>query len=81
MRVLCRALGAAKACTDLNLQGNQIGDEGAAALAQALREGAMPRLRELNLAKNGIGTKGVAAFTDSLRAGGAPKLQLSLIHI
>ena len=80
-QVLCRALRAAKACKDLNLQGNKIGDEGAAALAQALREGAMPRLKGLNLGKNGIGTKGVAALADSLREGGAPDLKVIWITV
>ena len=79
--VLCRAQRAAAACESLALQGNKMGDEGAAALAQALREGAMPQLAELNLGRNRIGSKGVAALAESLRQGGAPKLRLVWVAV
>ena len=51
--VLSKALHAAKDLVELDLDRNPaIGDEGAAALAAALREGAAPKLREIALRYN-----------------------------
>ena len=47
VKVLSKALHAAKAVTGLKLQDNRITAEGVAALAACLREGAAPKLREI----------------------------------
>ncbi|CAK0835979.1 unnamed protein product, partial [Prorocentrum cordatum] len=61
----------------LNLSENNVGDEGAAALAAALRApGALPSLQELHLGRNRVGDEGAAALAAALRAPGAlPSLQ------
>ncbi|CAK0866673.1 unnamed protein product [Prorocentrum cordatum] len=68
----------------LNLSYNSMGDEGAAALAEALRApGALPSLQTLNLSFNSMGAEGAAALAEALRAPGAlPSLQtLNLARI
>ena len=50
--MLSKALHAAKELTDLNLQMNAITDEGFAALAACLREGAAPKLEGLTISRN-----------------------------
>ncbi|CAK0872197.1 unnamed protein product [Prorocentrum cordatum] len=62
----------------LGLDGNRVGDEGAAALAAALRApGALPSLQLLGLDGNRVGDEGAAALAAALRAPGAlPRLQL-----
>ena len=50
----------------LALNGNQIGNAGATALAAALCRGAMPSLQELHLGKNAIGDKGLIALAEPL---------------
>ena len=75
MLALCEALRAAHAggglrkLETLNLNGNQMGDGAAAALAALLEEGAMPNLKELKLFNNQIGDDGVAALASALRGG------------
>ena len=75
---LCEALRAAHAdgglrkLETLNLNGNQMGDRAAAALAALLEEGAMPNLKELWLESNRIGDDGVAALASALRGGALP---------
>ena len=69
-----RALHAAKAVGSLMLNDNDIGSEGAAALAAALREGAGPELWGIDLNDNHIGIEGAAALAAALREGAAPKL-------
>ncbi|CAK0835981.1 unnamed protein product [Prorocentrum cordatum] len=67
----------------LDLSGNNVGDEGAAALAAALRApGALPSLQKLDLRSNNVGDEGAAALAAALRAPGAlPRLQeLDLSH-
>jgi len=52
VKVLSKALHAAKALTGLYLASNAITDEGMAALAACLREGAAPKLRDIRLYGN-----------------------------
>jgi hypothetical protein len=73
-KVLCRALIAAKALRQLELSGQSWGDDGVAALAVGLREGAAPELRALELRHNSISDVGVAALAACLREGAAPAL-------
>ena len=64
--VLSKALHAAKDLKELNLNSNEaIGDEGAAALAAALREGAAPKLRELWLHGTKVSRKAKQALRDA----------------
>ena len=56
----------------LVLEGNQMGDGAAAALAALLEEGAMPNLYVLDLRDNQIGDDGVAALASALRGGALP---------
>ena len=61
-----------------NLQLNsQMGDEGAAVVARALRAGCMPRLNTLYLNKIGMGDAGADALAAAVA--GAPKLQLMVV--
>ncbi|CAK0833706.1 unnamed protein product [Prorocentrum cordatum] len=62
----------------LGLARNRVGDEGAAALAEALRApGALPSLQVLSLDENLVGDEGAAALAEALRAPGAlPSLQV-----
>ena len=53
--------------TDLNLNYNEIGDEGATALASALRVNSNPLVTTLWLGANGIGDKGAASIAEALR--------------
>ncbi|CAK0906553.1 unnamed protein product, partial [Prorocentrum cordatum] len=71
------ASGAAPRLQRLYLSSNRVGDEGAAALAEALRApGALPRLQRLYLFDNRVGDEGAAALAEALRAPGAlPSLQ------
>ena len=75
---LCEALRAAHAdgglrrLETLGLNGNQMGDGAAAALAALLEEGAMPNLKALTLMDNQIADDGVAALTSALRGGALP---------
>ena len=63
------ASGALPNLERLNVFGNQLGDDGAAALATALRQspGALPKLRVLELGGNGIGDAGMMALASVLR--------------
>ena len=66
-RVLCGALRDAKELKTLFLDDNQIGDEGAAALAACLREGGAPKLEELHLRRNKIGDEAKAALREAVK--------------
>ena len=57
---------------ELALRYNQIGDDGVAALASALRGGALPACTVINLSYNQIGDDGVAALASALRGGALP---------
>ena len=57
---------------ELNLYGNQMGDETAAALASLLEAGAMPKLKTLRLGGNRIGEAGMAALASAVRGGALP---------
>ena len=78
MLTVCEALRAAHAggglrkLETLYLNGNQMGDGAAAALAAPLEEGAMPNLKALWLSKNQISNDGVAALASALRGGALP---------
>ena len=76
---LCEALRAAHAggglrkLEILNLDGNQMGDGAAAALAALLEEeGAMPNLERLWLSNNQISDAGVTALASALQGGALP---------
>jgi hypothetical protein len=62
---------------ELYLFYNGIGNDGARALADALRHTAAP-LRELHLASNNIGDDGARALADALRHTAAPLTRLNL---
>ena len=51
---------------------NQIGDDGVAALASALRGGALPACTGIYLGGNQIADDGVAALASALRGGALP---------
>ena len=62
----------------LDLSKNRgLGDEGAWAIAGALSEGLLPKLKELNLRGTGMGDAGAAALAEAL--GGAPELQKLIV--
>ena len=60
---------------ELNLYGNQMGDETAAALASLLEAGAMPKLKTLGLGGNRIGEAGMAALASAVRGGALPSCE------
>ena len=57
------------------LNGNQIGDDGAKALAAAFAEGAMPKLEKLYLEYNQIGDDGAVALAEAVGKGALPELK------
>ena len=57
---------------ELDLGNNQIADDGVAALASALRGGALPSCTEIDLRSNQIGDDGVVALASALRGGALP---------
>lgn len=65
------------ALTSLNLEGNDIGADGAEALADALKSG-MAVLTHLNLSFNRIGVEGAKALADALKSGMGALTILSL---
>jgi len=70
------ASGAAPRLEVLELDKNQIGDEGCKALAAALgKEGAAPRLKRLGLSDNEIGDEGCKALAAAVKEGAAPSLK------
>ena len=58
--------------TTIALSSNQIADDGVAALASALRGGALPSCTTIRLYGNQIGDDGVAALASELRDGALP---------
>ena len=77
--VLCEALRSAHAhgglreLEALRLNGNNLGDETAAALAALVQEeGALPKLRVLYLGDNQLGEAGMAALAAAIRGGALP---------
>ena len=56
----------------LGLSRNQISDAGVAALASALRRGALPSCTGIDLNNNQISDAGVAALASALRGGALP---------
>ena len=63
--VLSKALHAAKELRVLELLGNDIGDEGVAALAAALREGAAPNLESIDLEYTKVSEEAKQALRDA----------------
>ena len=63
--VLSKALHAAKVLVNLTLGGNRIGDEGAAALAAALREGAAPKLQNISVNGTKVSEEAKQALRDA----------------
>ena len=51
---------------------NQIGDEGAVALAEAVGKGALPKLEILGLSESQIGDEGVSALAEAVGKGALP---------
>ena len=72
---LAEVLPLCTSATELVLQGNQISDRGAKALAAAFAEGAMPKLELLNLNYNQIGDEGAVALAEAVGKGALPKLE------
>jgi len=77
--VLCEALRSAHAhgglreLERLELSGNKLGDQTAAALAALVQEeGALPKLKMLDLYDNQLGEAGVAALAAAIRGGALP---------
>ena len=64
----------------LRLDGNQIGDVGISAFAEAVRSGALAQLQELWLNSNSIGDVGMKAFADAVRKGALDKLEKLYLH-
>jgi hypothetical protein len=60
---------------ELWLDGNQIGDVGLTAFADAVRSGALASLTELDLASNNIGDAGVKDCSEAFSSGALPTLQ------
>ena len=72
--------GALPALTCLQISGGMhVGDAGASALAAALGQGALPRLKDLTLSSTAIGDAGLMALAPALRRRPALEL-LSLAH-
>ena len=63
------------ACTSLSLADNALGDEGAAAVAGALKT---TRVTELNLWNNGLGAEGARAIGTLLVVGHSPVTELNI---
>eukprot|EP00966_Prymnesium_polylepis_P161704 3737502-Prymnesium_polylepis.1 len=62
--------------SQLNLNGNSIGDRGAGALASSLLRGALPSLRAgLYLHDNEVGDAGLAALAEAAAGGALDSLQ------
>ena len=68
------------ACTEILLSKNQISNDGVAALASALRGGALPACTMIHLASNQIGDDGVAALASALRGGALPACTEIVLH-
>ena len=60
----------------LTLHGNQIGDAGLSALAEAVGKGALASLVELDLRFNKIGDNGMKALADACASGALDHLKV-----
>jgi len=65
---------ALKKLAALDLQGNEIGDDGLSALAAPLKEGALPALQRLHMPKNKVGDAGLRALAGALGDGALKNL-------
>ncbi len=73
------AKGVWSALTTIDLNGNDIGEEGASALAQAIESGNVPALTSLNLGSS-IGRLGAATITRAIGSGKLPALSTVNLH-
>ena len=73
------ARGGLQQLEELNLGGNEMGDETAAALAALLEAGAMPKLKRLYLYDNRIGEAGMAALASAIRGGALPSCEMIVL--
>jgi len=60
----------------INLGDNLCGDQGAIAVATAVKAGALPSVEILGLYRNQLGAAALRAFADAIAAGGMPALQV-----
>ena len=60
----------------LSLFANQLGDEGATEIADALSAGSFVHLQELDVSANSIGSQGVQRLLDVLETQAAPALEV-----
>ena len=60
----------------LSLFANQLGDEGASEIAEALSAGSFVHLQELDVSANNIGSQGVQRLFDVLESQAAPALEV-----
>ena len=60
----------------LSLFANQLGDDGATEIADALSAGSFVHLQELDLSANSIGSQGVQRLLDVLETQAAPALEV-----
>ena len=60
----------------LSLFANQLGDEGASEIADALSAGSFVHLQELDVSANSIGSQGVQRLFDVLESQAAPALEV-----
>ena len=67
LMVIALPMGSLASLQRLNLQRNQIGDEGMKAFTSALSCGALPSLVHLDLRSNSIGNEGMIAFVDAIK--------------
>ena len=69
MQVLAIASGPLKALMYLNLDENDIGDDGMRAFASAVAMGSLPNLKQLLLERNKTGDDGLKAFASAITSG------------
>ena len=74
MPLLCALMSLDVSVTALDLPANQIGDAGAATLADMLRRGGLPILTRLNLVANNIGDQALEEIAAAAMEGALPKL-------
>lgn len=70
-------------CTNLEelfMVSNFIGDEGCTAIAEAVGQGALPKLKTLGIMNNGIKDAGCRALAAAMRAGALPALTVMGFH-
>ena len=73
--VLTSTKGALTKLVSLDLQGNEIGDDGLSALVTPLKKGALPALQRLHMPKNKVGDAGLRALAGALGEGALKNLK------